>query len=57
VLGGPDADRLTAVAKAPRSGFETALSVPAGDRSFEVQALDAHGRVIGTSAPFVSRGA
>jgi EmrB/QacA subfamily drug resistance transporter len=44
--------RMTAVASAARSGFETAISVPAGYRSFEVQALDAGGRVIGTSSVF-----
>jgi hypothetical protein len=40
------------VAHASRSGFETAISVPARYASFEVQALDAAGRVIGTSASF-----
>jgi hypothetical protein len=38
------------VANAGRSGFETAIAVPAGYRTFRVQALDAHGKVIGTSA-------
>ena len=36
----------------PRSGFETAIPVPGGSASFEVQALDAGGRVLGTSGPF-----
>ena len=49
---GAGAGRMTAVASAAMSGFETAISVPAGYRSFEVQALDAGGRVIGTSRPF-----
>ena len=52
VLAGASAGRMTDVASAARSGFETAISVPAGYRSFEVQALDAGGRVIGASRPF-----
>ena len=43
---------MTPVASAARSGFETAISVPAGYQSFEIQALDATGRVIGASRPF-----
>jgi hypothetical protein len=55
VLAGPSAGRLTAIASAARSGFETAIPVPRsapGDESFELQALAADGHVIGTSAPF-----
>jgi EmrB/QacA subfamily drug resistance transporter len=52
VLAGPSPSRLRVVAHASRSGFETAISVPARYASFEVQALDAAGRVIGTSASF-----
>jgi hypothetical protein len=52
VLAGPSAARLTAVASAARSGFETELPVQAGYKSFEVQALDAAGHVIGASHPF-----
>jgi EmrB/QacA subfamily drug resistance transporter len=37
---------------APRSGFETAIPVSGGDTRFRVQALDAAGRVLGTSQPF-----
>jgi hypothetical protein len=44
--------KLKAVARGPRSGFETAIAVPPGYGRFEVQALDAAGRVLGTSAPF-----
>jgi EmrB/QacA subfamily drug resistance transporter len=44
----------TVVATAARSGFETAISVPQGDESFRVQALDANGRTIGTSRRFTS---
>ena len=43
---------MTAVASAAKSGFETAISVPSGYQSYEVQALDAAGRVIGASRPF-----
>jgi EmrB/QacA subfamily drug resistance transporter len=43
------------VAAHAQSGFETAISVKSGTR-FEVQALDAGGRVIGTSKPFSARG-
>jgi hypothetical protein len=43
------AQRLTTV---PKTGFETAIRVPAGDGSFTVEALDARGHKIGTSRPF-----
>jgi EmrB/QacA subfamily drug resistance transporter len=49
VLAAGGAGKLTAVATTAKSGFETAIAVPAGYRSFEVQALDAGGHVIGTS--------
>jgi len=49
VLGAAGAGRLTPVASAAKSGFQTAIPVPQGDRSFEVQALGAAGTVIGTS--------
>ncbi len=52
VLAGAATSRLRPVASAARSGFETAIAVPAGYRSFEVQALDAKGRVVGTSRAF-----
>ncbi|MHB8491910.1 MAG: MFS transporter [Solirubrobacteraceae bacterium] len=53
VLGARGDDRsATAIASASRSGFETAISVPAGYATFSVQALDARGRLLGTSAPF-----
>ena len=48
VLAAAGAGRLTARGERPRSGFETAIGVPQGYSSFEVQALDAGGRVIGT---------
>jgi EmrB/QacA subfamily drug resistance transporter len=49
VLAAGAGGRLTAVATAARSGFETAIRAPGGYRSYEVQALDGSGRVIGTS--------
>jgi hypothetical protein len=41
-----------AVATQPKAGFETAIPVKAGPRSFKLQALDGDGRVIGTSSRF-----
>ncbi|HSZ05457.1 MAG TPA: MFS transporter [Solirubrobacteraceae bacterium] len=52
VLGGSGAGKLAVLATSARSGFETAIPVPAGYDSFKVQALDAGGAVIGTSQPF-----
>jgi EmrB/QacA subfamily drug resistance transporter len=52
VLAGPSASRLRAVATHAKSGFETAIPVQPGYESFEVQALDAGGRVLGTSRQF-----
>jgi EmrB/QacA subfamily drug resistance transporter len=55
VLAGPSSGRLTALTTAAKVGFETAIPVPqtlSSPRSFEVQALDADGRVIGASRPF-----
>ncbi len=48
--------RLTVLAIKPRTGFETAIPLPGGApyARFEVQALDARGRVIGTSASFAA---
>ncbi len=40
------------VATAAKSGFETAIPVGQSYKTFEVQALDAHGKVIGTSRQF-----
>jgi EmrB/QacA subfamily drug resistance transporter len=47
---------LAVVARAARSGFETTVGVPNGYKSFEVQALDTGGRVLGTSRSFASNG-
>jgi EmrB/QacA subfamily drug resistance transporter len=56
VLAGPSGGPRTTVATHARSGFETAITVPAGSagRVFQVQALDAQGKVIGTSKAFTS---
>ena len=52
VLAAPPGSPLTPVATVRKSGFETAIPVPRSDTSFEVEALDAGGRVIGRSEPF-----
>jgi EmrB/QacA subfamily drug resistance transporter len=56
VLAAAGGGRMTAVASASRSGFETAIGVPNGYQSFEVQALEGGGRVLGTSRSFASKG-
>jgi hypothetical protein len=50
LLAGPSAGQLVPVASAPRSGFETAIAVPAGQAFVAVRALDASGAVLGSSA-------
>jgi hypothetical protein len=55
VLAGTGTDHLATVAKAARSGFETAIGVSGPYTSFQVQALDQNGRVIGTSKAFTAR--
>ena len=55
VLARTGAGTLRPVASAAKSGFETAIPVPGGYRGFELQALDASRRVIGTSAAFSLR--
>jgi EmrB/QacA subfamily drug resistance transporter len=52
VLGGSGSGPLTPVASHARSGFETAIDVPSASTRFQLQALAADGRVIGTSDPF-----
>ncbi len=54
VLAGA-AGRARTVATAARSGFETAIPVSRVAGKFVVEALDAHGRVIGASRPFSAR--
>ena len=53
VLAGATATSLRPVAGATRTGFETAIALPAGTtgRLVSVQALDAAGAVIGTATP------
>jgi Arylsulfotransferase (ASST) len=55
VLAGTDPGHLSVVATQAKSGFETAIPVSTGS-VFKVQALDASGRVIGTSSVFRRRG-
>ncbi len=51
VLGGPGRGALhTLVTAAGRTGFETAIKLHQHPREVEVQALDGHGRVLGSSA-------
>jgi EmrB/QacA subfamily drug resistance transporter len=49
VLAGASTAALAPVTAAPRAGFETAIPSPGGKSLYEVQALDANGKVIGTS--------
>jgi len=53
VLAGPAPTSLAAIAQAPRSGFETAVALPAGSAAPYVaaEALDAAGRTLAVSAP------
>jgi Arylsulfotransferase (ASST) len=53
VLSGPGPTELGPIAQAPRSGFETAIPLPAGavGQYVTVQALDAGGAIIGTANP------
>ena len=55
VLAGTSAEGMSVVATHAKSGFETAIALPRAYQSFEVQALDAKGRVIGFSRAFASR--
>ena len=50
VLAGPTASQLAPVAAAPRAGFETAITTPGPALFVAVQALDASGAALGTSA-------
>ncbi len=51
VLAGPSPAALRSLTTARRSSFETAIPVSSAAQTFAVQALDASGRVLGTSAP------
>jgi EmrB/QacA subfamily drug resistance transporter len=57
VLAAAGTRRLMRVTSAPKAGFETAIPVPSGYSTFELQALDAQGRVIGVSKPFAAQSA
>jgi hypothetical protein len=52
VLAGSSGTDLAVAATSAKSGFETAIRVPAGSAVFKVQALNTRGQVIGTSRPF-----
>jgi len=49
VLGGATSRRLSPIASAAKSGFETAVTTPGAPAYVAVQALDASGAVLGTS--------
>jgi hypothetical protein len=49
VLAGPAAGRLSALATAPKGGFETAIAVHTVEPYVAVQALDAGGRLLASS--------
>jgi Arylsulfotransferase (ASST) len=49
VLGGPTSRALRPVETAPKTGFETVISLHGTDRYFAAQALDIDGRVLSTS--------
>jgi hypothetical protein len=51
LLGGASPHALTPVGAAARSGFETSIAIATAPRYVSVQALDAHGQVLGASAP------
>lgn len=56
VLAGPAPDRLQPVETAPRDGFETAIELTTSTPYIAVQALNAGGAVLDTSAPLRAPG-
>ena len=58
LLAGASASSLSTIAQVPRSGFETAIPLPAGTAGpyLAVQALSAAGQVLGTSATVAETG-
>jgi Arylsulfotransferase (ASST) len=52
VLAGSSAKSLKAVATVTKTGFETTIPLTSSFKVYEVQALDAHRHVLGTSKPF-----
>ena len=55
VLAGPSATSLSPIATFAKAGFESADSVPSMGTHFAVQALDAEGRLLGTSPTVTAR--
>jgi hypothetical protein len=49
VLGRTATGAMTVVATQAKAGFETAIPLPGGYTTFKVQALDASGKIVGTS--------
>jgi hypothetical protein len=56
VLAGSGAGRLAAVGAAAKAGFETKIPVAGSHSTFQVQALDARGRVLGSSQRLAATG-
>jgi hypothetical protein len=56
VLAGSSAQSLKAVASKTKTGFETTIPLTSASKVYEVQALDAHHHVLGTSKPFPTKG-
>ena len=57
VLGGPTPQSMVPLnSSVPRQGFETQIELHSAPQYFEVQALDSHGHVLGTSNPHRDRG-
>lgn len=54
VMAGADAQHLTMVGGAPRTGFETAIKVTTEQPHVVAQALDAAGNVLGTTGPIAA---
>jgi hypothetical protein len=54
VLAGSSSSALRVVASGARAGFETAIKVDQSYGAYEVRALDAHGKTLGTSGEFGS---
>jgi hypothetical protein len=52
LLAGPSATHLSSVAAATKNGFETSIALAHTYKAYKVQALDSHGRVLGTSSTF-----
>jgi Arylsulfotransferase (ASST) len=55
VLAGSSAKSLKAIASKTKSGFETSIPLTSSSKVYEVQALDAHRHVLGTSKPFPTK--